>query len=176
MRLHELAPPTNTKGTYAGVRFADDTVAAILRYIEAAQLPNSTAADKLHSTLLYSRKFLPDYQPLGEIAPPLAGTPTKLHVWETSPEDPSEPKKRCLVLKYKCDDLVNRHLKLMSDHEATYDFDSFEPHVTLSYDIGDIEIDDLPQFSDYIDAINIVEEYGEELDLNWAKTKGTASE
>jgi hypothetical protein len=171
MKLYEIASQ-KSKGSYAGVRFDQATIDAITQFLQAAHLPNATAPDKLHSTLLYSRKFLPDYQPLGEIAPPLVGKPTEFVVWETSPKDPGEQKARCLVMKYDCPDLVERHHLLMKQHGATYDYDEYIPHLTLSYDIGDTDVDSLPQFSDYIDAINIVEEYGEPLDLDWATTNG----
>lgn len=171
MKLYEIAS-TKAKGTYAGVRFDQATKDAVNAFIEAAQLPNATKIDKLHSTLLYSRKFLPEYEPLGEINPPLVGKPTEFVVWETTPEDPNDPKARCLVLKYECPDLVERHQLLMKQHEATYDYDEFIPHLTFSYDIGDIDVETLPKFSDYIDAINIVEEYHEPLDLDWATNKG----
>lgn len=169
MKLWELAKP---KGTYAGVRFDTDTVETIQAFLSAAELPNAIRPDKMHTTLLYSRKFLPKYTPQGEISPPYTGTPTGLDVWESTPEDPDDTPSRCLVLEYTCPELVKRHEELMKEHEATYDYDEYKVHVTLSYDIGDMDIDDMPKFSDYIDAINIVEEYGEELDLGWAKNKG----
>jgi len=53
--------------------------------------------------------------------------------------------------------------ELKKEHGATHDFDSFKPHVTLSYNIGDLDISTLNP-SD-IGDINIVSEFGEDLDL-----------
>jgi 2'-5' RNA ligase len=60
----------------------------------------------------------------------------------------------------------------MKKHDATYDFPEYKPHITLSYDIGDLDEKNLPDIGKYVDEIGIDEEYGEDLDLNWAKNKG----
>jgi hypothetical protein len=77
------------------------------------------------------------------------------------------------VLKYDCKDLNKRHKELMDEHKATYDFPKYEPHVTLSYDIGDLDIKQLPDIKELLPVINVIHEYGEDLDLSWSQTKGT---
>ena len=153
-------------GTYAAVHFYDDTVDNIKTFIEENEIPNAVPADKLHTTLLYSRKPCPDYEPMGTYKHMMTGTPTEFDVWQSQPDDDGN-RSNCLVLKYDCDELVDRHNHLMDEHDATFDFDEYRPHVTLSYDIGDMSIDNLDP--EKIGPINIVEEYGEDLDQNWAK-------
>ena len=68
--------------------------------------------------------------------------PGEFDVWETSPTQGA--KTRCLILKIDCPELVARHKELMDEHEATYDYPVYQPHITLSYDIGDLDINDLP--------------------------------
>lgn len=156
-----------TKGTYAGVRFDTETKRALHKYIKENKIPNSIRADKAHTTLLYSRKHLPNYKPAGKIN--MTGNPTGLTVWNS--QGTNGPKTKCLILKYDCPALAARHKALMKEHDATYDFPQYKTHVTLSYDIGELDVNKLPDPSE-IGPLKIVEEYGEDLDLNWAQNKG----
>jgi len=161
------------KGSYAGVRFDTATNKAIHKYIHDNKIPTSVRPDRLHSTLLYSRKYLPNYKPAGKLDKPLIGTPKSFEVWKTRPPAGSDGKPtNCLVLKYSCPELETRHKELMKEHSAQYDYDEYYPHITLSYDIGDMNIKDLPDIKDTVKEIKIVEEYGEDLDLDWARNKG----
>lgn len=164
----------DTRGTYAAVKFDKATVDAIQDYIDENQLPNPVAPAKMHTTVLYSRKYCPKYKAQGEILPHWTGKPIGFEVWESQGKLRDEPTKRCLVLRYECDALSDRHKELMKEHDATYDFPDYKPHITLSYDIGDIDEDELPDISKFLSKITIVEEYGEDLDLNWSDkaTKG----
>lgn len=155
-------------GTYAGVSFDSTTNKALHQYIKDNNLPNAPRPDQFHTTVLYSRKHCPNYKPIGQLSSPLVGTTTGLEVWKT------QDGKNALVVKYNCPALVDRHKKLMKDHEATYDYPEYKVHVTLSYDIGDIDYKKLPDIKKAIPQITIVKEYGEDLDLDWAKTKGTS--
>ena len=153
----------NQPGTYAAVTFDTHTNKEIHNYTTATSLPNAVRLDQLHTTLLYSRKHLPDYKPHG-IMMAMYGTPVGLEVW------PSKGSERCLLLKYDCPELCARHAYLMSTHNATYDFHDYVPHVTLSYDIGKLDISALPDVREYVKAIVIVNEYSRELILDWAST------
>ncbi len=160
------------KGTYAAVEFDEQTKQKIEKYIEAHKLPNAVASSKLHTTLLYSKKHLPDYVAQGKIDPPIIGHATGLKVWPSQPDEDGY-KSNCLVMTYSCPQLVARHKELMSEHDATYDFDEYHPHITLSYDIGDMKIKDLGDVKTEIGSIVIIKEYGEELNLDWAKKNST---
>lgn len=162
MMLREIK---QVKGTYVAVKFDEDTIKSLQQYLKDNKIPNGLHPHKLHTTVLYSKKHCPDYESLGEYEDPLIGHPDELVIWETSDEE----KANCLVLKYRCPDLVRRHEELMDEHNATYDYDTYHPHVTLSYDCGDLDIDQLPDVKKAIPKIIIVEEYGEDLDLDWNK-------
>lgn len=167
MKLQNLYEKKQSeKGTYAGVSFDEETLKKITNFIKENKIPNAVPADKLHTTLLYSRKYLPDYKAQGEIDPPYVGTPKEFDVWE-SQEDNNGEKTKCLVLKYSCKELEKRHEYLMDEHDATYDFDQYRPHITFSYNIGDLDVSELDPSS--IGDIVIVKEYQEDLNLNWAK-------
>ena len=167
MKLDEIGINEDSKGTYAGVRFSEDTVSRIKSFIGDNEIPQPVPDDKLHSTLLYSRKHCPNYEACGDYKFSLNGTPTEFDLWESQPDEEGN-KSNCLVLQYDCDPLVERHKSLMSEHGAMFDFEEYKPHVTLSYDVGDLELSNLNP-SD-IDPINIVSEYNEDLNLDWAKS------
>jgi hypothetical protein len=173
MRLIDLIfEKKEAKGTYAAVRFSDETIADIKKYIEENNIPNHTKFDKMHTTLLYSRKHCPNYEPAGEYEEALHGKPEKFEKWPSQPDDDGNVA-MCLVLRYHCPDLVKRHVKLMDEHKGTYDFDEYKPHITFSYDVADLQCKDLPK---YEGKIEIVEEYGEDLNLDWAKDNSDISE
>ncbi len=162
MKLEDLFE--QARGTYAGIRYDTPSKRAIHKYISENKLPNAIRPDKVHTTLLYSRKHLPNYKPAGPIS--LTCHPKGFTVFQTRGEGPST---KALVLLLDCPELVKRHKELMAEHGATYDFPTYEPHITFSYDLGDIDYTKLPAFTTPLHA---VEEYAEDLDLNWATTKG----
>jgi len=162
MKLDEIiVEKKEPDGTYAGVHFSKETVQAVKDYCNQNKIPNPVRSSKVHTTLLYSRKYLPDYKAAGKYDKPMIGKPTEFDIWPSKGDDP----KNCLVLEYDCAELVKRHEKLMKEFEATYDFDEYKTHITFSYDVGDIKVKDLPKFEG---KIEIVEEYQQDLDLNWA--------
>lgn len=162
MKLTELK---QQKGTYAAVKFSDQTKGNIADYMAANDIPNPLPIDKMHTTLLYSRKYLPDYEPAGKYSNPMVGTPEQFEVWESSPDEDGN-RSMCLVLKFKCPELEARHEHLMKEHGATYDYDEYKTHITFSYNVGDMKVDNLPKFES---DIEVVSEYGEDLNLSWAK-------
>ena len=158
--------PEEKPGTYAGVHFDDDTVKRIKAFSIDNEIPDRLESRKIHSTLLYSKKQLPNFKALGDLDEPLVGKPSGFDVWESQPDDDGN-KSNCLILQFDCPELVSRHNDLMTQHDAEYDFDEFKPHVTLSYNIGDFDVSKLN--AEDIGDINIATEYQEELNIGWAK-------
>ena len=164
MKLEELKEEKQ-KGSYAGVKFSKKTNDDLVNYIKANKIIGGVPKNKLHCTLLYSRKFLPDYKAKGKLSPPMIGKPKGFHIWKT------QSGKHALVLTFSCPELVKRHKELMKDHDAQYDYDEYKTHVTLSYDVGEeFKIKDLKDIEDFVENIEIVKEYQEDLDLDWADT------
>jgi len=174
MRLIDLISEDKkeNKGSYAAIRFNKDTIDGIKKYIKENDIPNHTKFDKMHTTLLYSRKYLPEYKPAGKLDKPMIGKGKGFEVWDSQPDNDGHVAK-CLVMCYDCPELVKRHEELMEEHGATYDFDDYKPHITFSYDVADMKHKDLPKFDG---KIEIVEEYGEDLNLDWAKDNSDISE
>lgn len=169
MKLEELAQTEDVKGTYAALRLSDESKQMLQDWADEVKLPNATKPEKYHVTLLYSRKHLPNYVSAGDLDEPYVGKPKGFDVWNTTPEDPDERPSRALVLEFDCPELVKRHEFLMDEHDATYDYPDYKTHITLSYDIGEMEPNDLPAITE---PIYLNHEYREDLDLNWAKNKG----
>ena len=167
MRLKEVmeAKTESKKGTYAGVRFDDDTVSKVKAFAVQNEIPNRVPKNKMHTTVLYSRKYLPDYKAAEKTN--MIGKPVKFEKWLAQPDE-KDYRASCLVLTYDCPELVDRHKNLMDEHNATFDYETFKPHVTLSYDVGR-EFDTKKLNPSDIGDLNIVDEYQEDLNLDWAK-------
>ena len=151
-------------GTYAAVKFSENTIKNLVQIQTQLGVPNKVPAQKLHSTVCYSRKHLPTFEQLGAINPPWESSINTylLEVWDT------EGGQNALVLKYICGPLTNRHVEINREYGATYDYPEYIPHITLSYDVGDWRPSNpVVQFKDN-SKIEIVEEYSSELQLGWA--------
>lgn len=165
MKSDEFIRKTHHKGTYAGVTFSEATKKAVAEYIKENNIPNPTPTDKLHSTLLYSRKRCPNYKAKGDLNPTLRGRPGAWQVWESQPDKDGNIA-NCLVMEFDCPELNARHEELMKEHDATFDYPEYKTHITFSYDIGEMDHKDLPKFTG---PVELVHEYQEELDIDWAQ-------
>lgn len=150
----------NEKGTYAAVRF--EGTEEKVKYLKNTGIPNVN--EDLHCTILYSRKYCPNYKPLdmtdGYYYEEAIAYPDHLDIFK------DKEGKNCLVLILRSGWIVKRHKDLMKEHNATYDFPEYNPHITLSYDIGDFDYKDIEKDlikSDEFYKLDINEEYKEEL-------------
>lgn len=168
MKVIEIIEEKKTPdGTFAGVRFDEETKKALDEFIKDNDIPNPIDLNKVHSTLLYSKKYLPDYKAAGKLDEPWEGEFKHFSIFGSTPEDGGEASK-CLVMEYSCPEQTARFDELMEKHKATYDFDEYKPHVTLSYDVGGLDEKKLPKFKK---GLRIVEEYQEDLSLDWKNTE-----
>jgi len=169
MKVIEIMEKKQPDGTYAAVHFDEHTTDKLQQYIKDNKIPNGVTPSKMHCTLLYSRKHLPNFKPIGDLEHAFEGVPTKLEKWPSQPDDDGKVS-MCLVLKFDCPDLIKRHQTLMKEHDAIFDYDEYTPHVTLSYDVAGMKVKDLTDIKDAVDKISITQEYGDDLNLDWAKT------
>lgn len=163
----KLAEITNkNKGTYAGYKLSAPSKKYLSDFMKENEIPNALDPDKLHVTLVYSRKHLPDFKPLGNVS--IAAKPEQFVVWKGRDSTGSK-EANCLILLLDCPEAEERHKQIKDEHGATFDYDKYQPHITLSYDIGDMKIARLK-----VPTRNImfVEEYVEDLDLDWAVSNG----
>ena len=152
-------------GTYAGLRFNQESLKSLKEFLDNNTIPNKVPEEKLHVTLLYSRKHIPNFKADGELLEPIICEPQEFTVWETNGEH--KEKTRCLILKLLSPRLVERHIKLMKDHpQATFDYPEYSPHLTLSYDIGSTDVSGLDINS--LPSLVLSYEYQENLKTDWA--------
>lgn len=97
-----------------------------------AGVPNAYSPMKMHCTLIYSMK--PTDPP--RVNPGMVYQ-ARFENWHVF--DPRDGK-NVLVAKLTSPKLEARHQELMKDMGASYDFDKYLPHVTVSNDIGKFDI------------------------------------
>lgn len=172
-------------GTYAAVEFDDDTIENLteyLNYLTAAMgLKEPIDPKDFHTTIVYSRKTVPDFKP-ATYDEPTTVTPKKNRGYRL---ELFGPDKTTLVLTYRSP-LLQERFDAARKLGATTDFPDYSPHVTLSYNATKaaakgakwLKQFKLPEF-----PLVITKEYVDAIDEDWAgkKTskdddKGTKSE
>lgn len=153
-------------GTYIAVRFNRATQNKLRALTKALGIPNEKTVprEKLHCTVVYSRKPFKDFTIKGKMEEPIVTEPDKLEIFKT------QSGASALVLRFHSKELDERHNYFNDEHGATYDYDEYKQHVTLSYDVGeDWKIPKDFDIKGVVDSIEINEEYYEALDLDWIK-------
>lgn len=155
MQIHEIV---KQRGTYAALCVLDPANAMLLQYVADNSIPHKTSSSEKtkHVTLIYSRTYCPQ----------MKADASEKYICKHTGFDifPTGDGKRALVMLLSAPSVVKRHRLLMSEHPATYDYPQYKPHITLSYDIGDMDVSTLPLFTD---DIILGDEYVEDLVLDW---------
>jgi len=142
-------------GTYVGVKYDRQSQHAIRMMTNLYNVPNVVAREKLHSTILYSRN--PLNIPQGKKDEVYRASAVGLSVWEDNG-------KNILVLQLESEHMKARHDELMA-MGGTHDFEDYDQHITLSYDIGDWKSPNEHSFYPFMIYTSV--EYCEELVLDW---------
>lgn len=153
MKLTQLHEST---GTYVAVKPTQQSQTAIVAYMSASNIPNPIAARDLHVTVTYSRVELPSLKATPATYEAIADG---LEIWDTKTG-------RCLVIVLDSQSLQQRHSDIRKNHGATHDFDSYKPHIALSYDVGTVELEGLPPLPMSCKHLRFSNEYVEPLDLD----------
>ncbi len=143
------------KGLYVAAKFSESTLDALENLQRELKIPNPVPRDKLHSTIVYSRVYVPYKVASGSFEIANSGSFT---IFET--QDGS----RALVLELESDYLTARH-NYAKALGASYDFPDYRPHITMSYDVGPISFNGTFNIPIVLDR-----EYSEELNLDWKDT------
>lgn len=119
------------------------------------KLSDLVPPEKYHTTILFSKKYDDKVKKNDKI---YNATLDKYEIFKTSSG------KNALVVTVKSDELSGRHGELMDKYDLTYDYPTYIPHITLSYDCKDFEIGDKtpPKLT-----IISKKEYLEDLDMDW---------
>lgn len=160
--LREQAP----RGTYFGVRPTKETVEAMQDFMKSHYIPNPIHHKDMHATVVFSRAFV-NARPKGTLNPTWKGMFEGYDMFPRNIEvSHGEEPPSCLVMQFHCHEMHERHHELRNVYGATHDFSEFKPHMTLTYDAGDFDHNNLPA---YDGPHEFDTEYSEPLDLNWAK-------
>lgn len=138
LKKWSLGKKIKMSGTYASALVLEPSLTQLNAFIKRHKIPQS-CEDLMprHATVIWSRKTCLEIKPDADTVH--VGAPTGLTIFS------SNGKKR-LALLLSCQSLVDRHRFLMSNHDVSYVFDEFIPHVTIAYDIDSYSWWNLPQF------------------------------
>lgn len=164
VKLVDIMEKEEPNGTYVAVKFSDDSNKRLGEFCLDNNVTDPLNEEDFHSTVIYSRTHLKDFETLGEISPSWEAEPLGFEVWPTKPNAYKDEAGFCLVMKIKCPEMLRRFEKVMNNTGASYDFEEYIPHITLSYEIDeDFDISTLKWTSN---PLEIVLEYTEDLILN----------
>lgn len=151
----EVTKPKTDPGVYMCAKFSQASLEALRRVQEQLKVTNPVSPEKLHSTIVYSRKTV-DLFPGVELNEPakLVG----IEKWDTTYGS-------TIVGNLESDYLHSRFKDAM-DMGATYDYDDYKPHVTLAYDSVIADLDSVVSGLTLPIDISIVSEHVEALNLD----------
>lgn len=145
-------------GTYVKLVPDDESKAMIEDVVSSIGIPNNIIPEEYHTTIAFSRLwFDPGFVNREcSINAEITGYTLFKGDGDTS----------CLVLTLNCAEAHTLHNYYRSVHKATFDYEDYTPHITISYEVPD----DFVLSDDVIDSFSIVtfnKEMVSELDLSW---------
>ncbi len=117
----------HAKGTYVSVKVSPKSAKELYTWCKDNGITNLSPKDTYHTTVVYSRVGIPEAKH-ETIKLPLNA---KLSGWEIFPTQSGD---KCLVARIKSPELCDLHDTYHDKYPATYDFDEYKPHITVSYD------------------------------------------
>lgn len=150
-----------TTVTYAKVVPCDCSKARIQQLASILNITNAVAANDLHATVVCSRTPVPGLEDI-TVADIIHAVPIRFDLFDSDGY-------KCLVIRLHSLQLQQLHKKTR-DMGASYDYDAYHPHITLSYDFqGPIPADDVLTT---IGGIHFTEFKIEPFDSNYGNQNG----
>lgn len=140
-------------GLYVAAFFSEETNEKLGAWMRENNIQDPVAEASLHTTIVHSRVPVV-FEPNHTLDIKVDTRTAQLEIWDT-------PSGRTLVLHYFSPYLHIRFFEAMAAG-ATYDYDEYKPHVSLSYDVGPDFTIDMVSPIDF--SLVIAGEYSEELD------------
>lgn len=129
-------------GTYVAVNLSKESTTKLYDWVKKNNISNPIDPHKkdneYHVTVVYSRKGIAAAEEED------MGLPMNLKIvgWEIFN---TQKGTKALVGKVDSKDLVSLHKMFREKYGATHDYDSYKPHLTISYDYGsDVKPKDVP--------------------------------
>jgi 8-oxo-dGTP pyrophosphatase MutT (NUDIX family) len=157
----EAAAEDGEPGSYVRRNLTPESAAAFGQWAKDQGFANLTPADELHATIVYSHAAM-DWKPETDDLVVQGG--------KRSVEPLGD--KGAVVLKFESPALTQRWQQARDDG-ATWDFEGFHPHVTITYDAGG---KDLAGVTPFDGELVFGPEVHEPLNENWATEKGLRAE
>jgi len=156
MRYQELLEDFNNKGTFVGAKLSSKSAQTVAAWAKKNNIPNPTQPKDMHVTILHSEKTF--NWDCDQYNPALQIDPTTYHF------DKFGSNNDILILAFNSRELEARHDKGMTEHDLTWDFPNYIPHLTISNDAKDVDLSklEMPIFPLYL-----VGEYKKDFDPEW---------
>ena len=116
-------------GTYVAAKLTKASQKMLDHYVTEAKIPHAADPQQYHSTIIYSRKSIPEVKDY-KIKLPLKA---KIKEWKLFDNNNSRSGK-CLVAIIDSPELEKAHKEIREKYGATHDYPDYHPHVTVSYD------------------------------------------
>lgn len=148
-------------GLFIGLEVSEKDVENIKAFQEEIQLTHPVKTEELHCTLFATSDNFEYNNPTQ--LPLVIENLTLGKIKIQSGVD-------CLVLYFTSPELENKHNLIRDTFKVKPYYQSFIPHITLSYDCGDIEIANI-DLKKYLNTITFVSEYTQDLKFEENKRK-----
>ena len=136
-------------GTYVSAQLSPISSEDLHRWVTDNKIGNLVAPEEYHATITYSRKGIPEVDS-HDFKLPLKAEIVGWHVF------PTKAGSNCLVCDIESAVLTKLHKDIKDKYGATHDFDSYKPHITVSYDYDkDTPPSTFPKMSVTFNKINI---------------------
>jgi len=112
-------------GTFVGIKLDDQSVRRLHRWCKENGIKHPLVNDDYHVTLLYSDKKTFEYKPK-RYYPKLYVNPNSYSIKLLGPDND------VLALTFECSELERYHRSLRSTFSLNWNFEKYQPHVTLS--------------------------------------------
>lgn len=142
----ETIKEDDTGGTFVGARLTRDSERQLMHWMRENGLRKREPRARLHVTVIGDPNRQFDWNP-ATFEPPLETDAASYKLERFGGDD------KFVVLSFSCTELEKRHLMGRKKHGISWEFDHYQPHITLSEDpnkLNDLERLLLPRFPLFI--------------------------
>ena len=135
---------SNGTGKFVGARLTRDSERDITRWMRDNGLRKKEPRARMHITVIGDKEYNFPWNP-ATFSPPLEIDPSSYKIQKFDHGS--------IVLSFSVPELEKRHEQAIKDHAIQWDFPTYQPHITLSYDptsMNNIERLLLPTFPLYV--------------------------
>lgn len=157
VRAEELHP----HGTFAELLLDDASIAKLTALMDRLEIKNKIDPAKMHTTVIYSRRPCSAAMELDGMTAGYPAYVKSLKTW------PTQSGTNCLVAEVEAYTISELHDHMRTEYGATHDYPDFTPHITLSYDCGDQQIDMPADLTDSDRTVNYTHLRVKPLDPKW---------